>query len=234
MSKSTKIYVGVVASIIALFALIMVLIPVFVEMSYPLAHYYTTSKEEYFSKKCDMSPADKTIFLEELPDNATVVDFSYYKHFFEDRDIYLELRFSNVTDLENYVKSLKSRAENYIADTKGFYKELENPYNSTYKDIFCTVSFFAGDINRGDEYIGYEPLGEAGSYVDCILPVISYSVEELTVIQSYTIGSFNVDTGFNNTGHLPKYFERFQIDLSIDQERRIYRLRNSKRLTDNR
>ena len=222
MSKSTKIYVGVVASIIALFALIMVLIPVFVEMSYPLEHYYTTSKEEYFSKKCDMSPADKTIFLEELPDNATVVDFSYYKHFFEDRDIYLELRFSNVTDLENYVKSLKSRAENYIADTKGFYfyKELENPYNSTYKDIFCSGKYFytRDPIER---YIGYEPLGEAGSYVYCILPVISYSVEELTVIQSYTIGSFNVDNGFNNTGHLPKYFERFQIDLSIDQERRI-------------
>ena len=182
--------------------------------------FYTENIEDYNTEGYSISFFLAPIFLDEIPENATVVYFSHY-HFYnhEDEDIYLELKFETKEEMDEYLSAIKDQcqkefepvAHNY--NSKDAFVEVENPYNEKYIELFykrCCIS------RMNEEYTGYSAEDQGkGYYYDCQFAVVSYSYEELTVIQAYTSGGFYEP----ENKYTPKYFIRFSVPLREEFER---------------
>jgi len=179
--------------------------------------YYTESIDDYNTEKY---PVNSCIFAEEIPEYAEVIAFSYYDYWNEAIDIYLELKFDSEEDLNSYLESVRTRCLSCLDDYRpptntGWIVEEENPYNTRFTDWLCTL--FSISVND-EHYTGYEiSPGETETKSDCNFGIISYSYEDLTVIQARTCGNFR------STIHkyTPKYFARFGVPQTEPHERTV-------------
>ena len=184
-------------------------------------HYYSEYILDYFSDRVDFSGKVSAIFMKEIPDCAEIVDFSYYKYYNERRHIYLELKFDDQKDFENYLKSLTEHAEKYylenidtikgISSAEKWIQKIQNPYDESFIELFVATAFWLSSPNYG----GYFMREQYGTY-HCNFSVIGYSYDELTVIQTYIHGLFSIENS-----PIPKYFERFEIPFNKAYDRKI-------------
>ncbi|MBR4864349.1 MAG: hypothetical protein IKU07_07225, partial [Oscillospiraceae bacterium] len=165
------------------------------------------------------------VFPAEIPSNAQVVAFSYYNYWQEVHDVYLELKFDSLSEMESYLSAVKTactqRCEDYKSPLDGeWFIEEQNIYNEKYTESFCVLY----NISKGEErYTGYIiESNSIGTVLNCNFGVISYSVNELTVIHTNVTGRFQQ----NIHNHIPKYFERFNIPLD-DKHKRTFSLQGN-------
>lgn len=155
------------------------------------------------------------VFLDTIPENAQVIDYEYYDWYRENIDVYLELKFETQEELENYLDTLIQNAEEKSMKNKGIERELfltkQNPYDYKYTDLICTAyASYSGALgNHVDFSIEYE---NGKTLLDIYHHIISYSVEELTVIQNLCHWS---DYMYSYT---PKYITRFNIPTNENYE----------------
>lgn len=194
--------------IIILLAVIVVIILIMIlnKSPYPL---YTEKAEDYNS---ELYPIDESLFLENIPIEAEVISYSYYNYWEEDQDIYLELKFQDRSDMEKYIEQLIScvikqiEQKGWEKDANGWFIERTNPYQESYTDLFCTLyRSYRNDYS----YTGYEiaHYENSGIIYSCNYGLISYSYEELTVIQTSCCGSIYK----SGQEYTPKYFARFNV-----------------------
>jgi hypothetical protein len=99
---------------------------------------YTDSVDDYNKGEYYLY---KTFYLSSIPENATVVSFSYYEHVHEScYDLYLELRFSTEQELEAHLDAISNHTKTVLAsshtqpyDGEWFF-EVANPYDEKYVD----------------------------------------------------------------------------------------------------
>lgn len=185
---------------------------------------YTESIEDYNTEEY---PVKSTVFLETIPDSATVISFSYYDYWHESHEIYIELKFSAESELKEYINSIKDHAESYLINaTKPsngeWFAEVESPYDSNYVEL---ISLSHSTWQNDKRFVGYsiekrDSVEHSGYYTQyvCNYQIISYSLEDLTVIQSSTQGYFE----YFEEAYVPKYFRRFNIPTDKELERRYY------------
>ena len=180
---------------------------------------YTESIEDYNTEKYSVR---KSFYLDSIPENATVVSFSYYEYWNESSDVYLELRFSTVQELERYICSIKDHVKSSLSTKptqpldNEWFLEVDNPYNEKYADLFCRS--YNSSSAEGD-FTGYSiKIKPNYTLYRCNYGIVSYSLEELTVIQSSAVGSFE----YFEEAYVPKYFRRFNIPTDQEFERIYY------------
>ena len=174
---------------------------------------YTEDINDYNSEQHHLH---SSFFLPELPSNAEIVYFSSYFYYYEIFDQYLELKFNTEEEMHEYISSILDYDSSFFTkDNKqepavGWVVEETNPYNSSYTDLISTTltSGYAGDSVR---WVGYKIRTTGSVRINANLSIVSYSDEELTVIQSYLYG----------TNYTFKYFTRFNIPLDENHERRV-------------
>ena len=175
----------------------------------------------YTENSADYNLYEHKFFPSEIPKSAEILKFSKYEYWVEDYDTYLELKFNTVEELEHHLGNLKDNIKNSVKkeiypNNESLFLEVENPYDSTYTDVFVLCYATWSDSQR---YTGYEfEIYEDYSVLDCNFLIISYSYEDLILIESATQGSFGDDYGYD---YVPKYFERFNIPLD-EKCKRIY------------
>ena len=178
--------------------------------------YYTDDIINYHTESYPLPP----LFLEEIPSNAQVVSFSYYNYWHEQFDYYLELTFDTSEEMESYILQLKNYYSEKLSHIDYWPQQGKiivdtNPYDSDYTDMFYTIYGTSSSETNRTGY-GIKQIGKKLKY-ECCFGVISYSLEDLTVIQSYT--SFWTVTTFE---HIPKYFTRFNIPNDREFEKYYY------------
>lgn len=166
-------------------------------------------------------PISSTIFPDEIPSNAQVVSFSYYNYWQEAEDIYLELKFYTIQEMERYLSILKSdciaKCQDYTPPKNGeWFVEEKNIYNESYTDLYFT---FYNTSKEENIYTGFiiEKDSEETLY-KCNFGLICYSYDELTVIQTYVHGWYQESVH----NYIPKYFVRFNIPLDETHKKLIY------------
>ena len=177
---------------------------------------YTTDVADY-NKENYIVPA--SYFLDEIPEYASVTSFSFFREEQTlNRDYYLELSFDTVEDMERYYGKLMERCEWAVKNKtlpEGFdewFIMRENPYDSSYTDMFSLNSLDIKTYNR--DYLGYryERIGTTDAF-SANYAVISYSYEDLTVIQNFCCyQSFREIDEYN-----PLYLKRFGADAFSDK-----------------
>lgn len=204
-----------VKSLVLDVVLLIVIFSIFTACSPDGAH--TTDIGDYNSEQYPIIAAN---FPNAIPSNAEVVDFVYYEDSQKNEVCHLELKFYTKQELQEYLDNLLLEAAQKLEDLEfpqgpnWFYFEA-NPYSSSYTDIFCTPYIF--DI-AGKEYMGYEiDLHDGTTYYSAHYGIISYSLDELTIVHTYGRGLFSsaVDKVF------PKYIERFSVPTDRNHKRMI-------------
>ena len=182
---------------------------------------YIDDIDEYGIEK--LSNSDD-IFSVEIPPTANVTDFSSFSDdLYHLTDIYLELKFANAEELELYVNQILTNIANeyrdycmranYVYD--GAYYSEQNPYNAAYTDIF---SYNRAWIGTDKIHFGYEIDPDELYEYEVYFSLVSYSVDELTVIQTFSAGAYSADIHECT----PKYFERFNVPANEYTEHWIY------------
>ena len=164
------------------------------------------------------------VFPAEIPSNAEVVSFYYYRQVQSlDRDYYLELKFNSPEELDNHraaiykrVKAIYSKYE-FPVGFDDWMVSSENPYNSSYTDEFCLGVLKPQYYNQ--DYIGYrrETIGTTEA-LSAHFSILSYSYEELTVIHSFAC--YQMLEAYNE--YNAKYFERFGANPFESREVRVF------------
>ena len=208
-------------------ALSVILIAVFVLLSFASCDkgvLYTESIEDYNTEEY---PVKSPIFLETIPDNATVISYSYYDYWHESHDLYIELKFSAESELKEYINSIKNHAESYLINSTKpsggeWFIEVESPYDPNYVEL---VSLSHSTWQNDKHFVGYsiekkDSINSGHKYTQyvCNYRIISYSLEDLTVIQSCAQGYFQ----YFEEAYVPKYFTRFSIPTDEEFERIYY------------
>lgn len=165
-------------------------------------------------------PIREYLFMDEIPEKAEVIRYSYYNYGEVVRDYYLELKFETSDDLTNYMSELERCILNNIypytirLQNNGLFIEESNPYNSSYTDLLCT---YYGSTSSNITKTGYAIIEEDdGTIVNyCRFGMISYSYEDLILIQNVCYGSYR-DTVHH---HTPEYFKRFNVPTDKELER---------------
>ena len=172
-------------------------------------YYYTQSISNYNTEEYPVG----SLFLEDIPLCAEVISFSnyYFYLFTPNRDVYLELKFNTEEDLKNYIVAVEDHivAENGWESLDGKRVSTTNPYDSTYIDVFYDIAGCAYLKNTDEHFSYYEFVFDSDgklNYIDGAYDVLSYSLDELTVILTSTYGSY-----FTNDEYTPKYISRFDV-----------------------
>ena len=186
--------------------------------------YYTQDIKDYGIEDYDLKKnMELDWFPQDLPSNAEVLAFSYYNDYRElpiHYDLYLELKFQNEDELKSYLDGLLSDIEaynlqqynpTYALDGGSYYSE-KNPYDDSFIDIFYfTTATWKCDIH----YVGYSVDPDGFREYDTNYSIISYSIDELIVVQTCANGSFSSDR------HIPKYMQKFNVSPDELLERHI-------------
>ena len=217
-SSKTRI-VLVVVELLFLFAFVVILF--IVSSNFTNDEYYTEDVYDFFENMYD----DEVLFSKEIPNNATVSNFMFYKYFTDRRDVYLELKFDTAEDMDNYIAALLTNFEEYYRSKYGDNVSLLNeylvetvcPYDNSYNEIFITLNTtkFGNDPNY---YVGFAVDDQYHNfkYYDCNYSILSYSTENLTVIQTSALGSFSKELK-----HIPGYIQKYNIPLEKSHEHLI-------------
>ena len=169
---------------------------------------YITDLEKYAGEEY----AFCIVFPRKIPETAVEKNFSYHQYI-DERDIYLELVFQNVADMEQYLADLKANGDGIASIT------LQNPYDTDYTDLLFAEGgtltqngsvFYEYEIEQIENY----SLKISGSY-----SVISYSYETLTVISAHFDGQRFVKEF--SSERVPAYLKRFSVDLNTPIEYRV-------------
>lgn len=167
------------------------------------------------------------IFPEDIPTNAEVVKFTYYSYWNEDYDCYLELSFSNESDMFAYLSkiydnAMKDASPVFLCNDSCFF-EVRNPYNESYTDLLylgCMVTTLDNTIDTEKiEYTGFKVNADESPFCLIAMSVISYSQHELRVIHSATVGSIYSET---QNEYIPQYLARFDISIKENSKRHYY------------
>lgn len=168
--------------------------------------------------------AGSDYFKVALTSSTEILSFSYYNNWNEDFDTYLELCFENKEDLLECLQSLApskfdSNGEaGYSQDE--LFVETPNPYNSSYTNLI-NMSF---RTYRGDAiYTGYYTRSSELLFLKCNFGIISYSIEDLKILQFATQGTFSFGDGLGAENYTPKYFEYFNIPID-ENTKRMYEI----------
>lgn len=159
---------------------------------------YTDDLADYQTKIAFMVDSRRPVFPSQIPDGVEAT-FSYCCYY-GDSDIYLEMKFSNVEEMEAYLNERKGNMKAY--------SEQPNIYDNSYTDIFpypATVSkaddrFYFYEVEEYEDSPGTYRFW--GSW-----HVISYSYDALTVVTT----CFDIGNPF--TLIIPRYFHRFNIPI---------------------
>ena len=155
------------------------------------------------------------IFPDVIPSSGNVIKFSYYDYYGEDCDVYLELRFETLSDMESYLDEFKSVLLEKYPSNKSLYNndcwfEIDCPYDKNYEESIYLG--YAAYRKKDNTYsVGYSVDDSTAVFH---LDVLSYSKEDLCVIHSSTSGTFN-----QANDHTPMYLKHFGITLDEDIER---------------
>ena len=95
--------------------------------------------------------------------------------------------------------------------------EMPNPYNSSYTDL---INLFFLSHTAYASWTGYSVYVSKGIFLKCNFGVISYSLEELKIVQSSMQGTFSFGDAFDSENYVPKYFEYFNIAINENTERK--------------
>ena len=181
--------------------------------------FYTENIEDYDSEEFPIPR--HYIFLDEIPENATVVRFSHY-HFYnhEDEDVYLELKFETKEEMDEYLSAIKQYCkENFnskLYNTTNPFIEVQNIYDEKFVDLFCRDVCLITSDKRFTGYESHLYTNDKDDFdIKCHFAVISYSYDDLTVIQSYSSGTF---FEWENE-YTPQYLVRFSVPLDEKIER---------------
>ena len=164
--------------------------------------------------------APKTVFPTKIPSSAMVVSYSHFSFWNEAEDIYLELKFKSAKEMESYLTDLRRACTTICKKNKSdenvFFIETDNIYNKSYKGLFCTIY---RSSQYEIDYTGYKIVKEDADVMryQCNFGLISYSVEQLTVIHTYVYGWYRS----NVHEHIPQYFKRFNVPTQEDHNRVI-------------
>ena len=161
-----------------------------------------------------------------LPDNAEVIDYYYYYYLIEANDEYLELRFKTEEETLEYLKRIKAEIVENLKEYRvpqygSWFYEEQNPYNPLYTDVFCLYhSTRRPSLGEKPDYVGYSvKLKDDSTFITANCGIISYSIEEKTVIQTFFDES---DKDSARCYFIPKYFVRFGVPTTENHERYIY------------
>ena len=178
--------------------------------------------EDIRNYNSEIYPIPKTLFPSEIPENAQVISFSYFNYWHEVEDIYLELKFNTLEEMETYLSNIKLTCKAYCQNknypkNSGEFIETQNIYNQSYEEMFCTLYWSSGGEK---DYTGYNIVkGESGEIrYECNFGIISYSFDELVVIHTCVYGWYRS----NVHKHIPEYFKRFCVPLQENHERILY------------
>lgn len=182
------------------------------DLDYPK---YTDEIADYNTEEY---PVNYPIFMVDIPKNADVVSFCFYNYWNECKDVYLELKFNDEAELLEYLDSLMNYAKEYIQLRCGKNLSVEecfivdkNPYNDSYTDYICTD--FAAKVGN-DMITGYSISHDDKREIKCYYGIISYSVSDLTVIQTRSVGSYREE--LRDQKYIPEYMERFSVDVNAE------------------
>ena len=217
--KFLKIFLIVVLVVLAIAVLLVIAAVTYAYLiKLEIVHkpFYTEDIANYYTGSTGLTKV-------ELPQTAEVVSYSRFSDTFYDGDVdeYLELKFSNVDELEKYLSAILEKAEERYHRTIG--RELTeehgyclepNPYNANYTDI---INYNTHSLGGNIYHMGYSIRPGEYSIYDTIYSIISYSIEELTVIQTISSGAFFT----MDRDYIPKYFTRFNVPLDQPVERWI-------------
>lgn len=167
--------------------------------------------------------AGSRFFKTNLPLNAEIVKFAYYNNWNEDFDAFLALKFQSAEDLMECLKILApskfdSNGEVGCSEHELFI-EMPNPYESSYTDL---INLFFVSYTKEANFTGYEVNSKSDIILlNCNFGVISYSTEDLMIIQSAMQGTFSFGVAFDAENYKPKYFEYFNVAID-ETTQRIY------------
>ena len=172
---------------------------------------------DYNSDKCRFT---EYYFLEEIPECAEITDLSYFEYFGESFEQYIELKFEDYDSLNGYLTTIKEYIVSKKTATVEYDKlfiEEKNPYNDRYMDIFYAPFHMS---TAYESYTGYSVKVESKDHIDYVSCyfIISYSYDDLTVHQSYTMGTFCS----REEAYVPMYLRKFNVPFDKELERLIY------------
>lgn len=159
---------------------------------------------------------DLSYFPEEITDDMTVVNFSYFYKYADTKqtDVYLEVQFEDKDTMDEYLNIAQDAfSENGVIT-------YTNPYNPEYTDIiendWVLSSSKDGTFAASIEFDGSETYESL--YVDMSYKSITYSYDDLTIIYNYTFLDSDIKIGNNpdKGEYYPKYLERFGVEWSRD------------------
>lgn len=155
------------------------------------------------------------IFPDIIPNNANVIEFSYYDYYGEDCDAYLELRFETLSDMESYLYEFKATLFKQYPTHRALYSKdclfkIESLYDENYEEMLYLGN---GAYRKSDNTYSFGYTIENSTAV-FHLDILSYSKESLCVIHSHVSGTFN-----KANDHTPMYLQRFGITLDKDIDR---------------
>ena len=155
------------------------------------------------------------IFPDIIPNNADVIKFSYYDYYGEDCDVYLELRFETLSDMESYIDEFKATLLKKYPTYNALYNKdclfmIESLYDESYEEMLYLGD---GAYRKSDNTYSFGYTIENSTAV-FYLDILSYSKDDLCVIHSSTSGTFN-----NANDYTPMYLQRFGGTLDKDVDR---------------
>jgi hypothetical protein len=161
------------------------------------------------------------VFPAKIPENAQVITFSHVVFWSTAEDVYLELKFNTQDEMLAYLeqilnKSMGDEQRSQWTKPNEQFIRTSNIYAPDYEELFST-KYLAW---KSDEfYTGYEVsvTAERTAY-DCDLDLISYCIDDLTVIHTYIKGVFIS----NVHEYVPIYFRRFDVPIDRNHKRCFY------------
>lgn len=164
-------------------------------------------------------PVKSPVFVDVIPENAEVVSYYYYNYWNEQTDRYLELTFEDQNAMEVYLQTLFAHATVYESDIlrkfDDCFIEEKNPYDDSYIDCFYII--YSVEVNNRC-VTGYSINNDDGREIFAYYNIISYSLENLTIIQTSTNGLYRDKI----QSYIPKYLMRFSVQTESNFERYCY------------
>ena len=175
-----------------------------------IADYHT---DEYF--------IPSTVFPETIPENAQVVAFSHTVFWSTAEDIYLELKFNTQEEMQAYLEQIKGKSMpknqggQWPKPSEKFI-QTPNAYDSNYVDLFSTMQLA---WKSNEFFTGYQiSITDETTVFDCDVDLISYRLDDLTVIHTYIKGVFTKSVH----DYVPMYFKRFSVPIDQNHNRFYY------------
>ena len=162
-------------------------------------------------------------FNYDLPEDAKIISHYYHEeNYNSEYNVSLEIKCSSEDSVTSYIDRVKEESIKYMEDkhpNRIFnYHEEQNPYNSSFTDLFVPVT----DRMNGYENI-YDPDSESIFSRDeydltAFFACVSYSKEDFVVFISSVAIMTSID-GKESSYEIPRYFVYFNVPLDKEYQR---------------